>query len=270
MFVRDPKGYPRYRSTFESIPSFYNKHDVEFTLSAVNMSQIPFAIIIPALNEEKSLPDLLTALGNLNASEIIVVNDFSRDGTAQVAGDLGATVLDLANPLGAWGATQAGLRYALARQYPYVVTMDADGQHLSSEIVKLIDHCETSKANIVIGSCVARGSLMRHWAWRLLRYLSGLSIRDLTSGFRLYDHNAQRVGASLKASLLDYQDIGFLLQAKMAGLSISETPVEMRTRTQGASRVFRNWWVVAYYMAYSGLLGLSKRQLGTARERKPV
>lgn len=226
----------------------------------INMSHPSLAVVIPALNEESTLPQLVKSLESLRPAEIIVISDFSQDRTAQVAGELGATVLDLADPLGAWGATQAGLRYALSKNYPYIVTMDADGQHPASEIPKLIAHYETSRANIVIGSCVARGSLLRHWAWRLLRYLSGLAIRDLTSGFRLYDPNAQRVAASSKASLLDYQDIGLLLQASSAGLIISETPVEMLPREHGASRIFRNWWLVAYYMAYSGLLGLSKRQ----------
>jgi len=225
------------------------------------MSHPSLAIVIPALNEESTLPQLIKSLDSLKPAEIIVISDFSQDRTAQVARELGATVLDLADPLGAWGATQAGLRYALAKNYPYIVTMDADGQHLPSEIPKLIAHYEISKANIVIGSCVERGSLLRHCAWHLLRHLSGLPISDLTSGFRLYDRKAQRVAAASRASLLDYQDIGLLLQAGSAGLSISEASVEMLPREKGASRVFRNWRLVAYYMAYSGLLGFSKRRI---------
>lgn len=231
------------------------------------MSQLNLAIVIPALNEESTLPQLMKELATLKPAEIIVINDFSQDRTARVAAELGATVLNLADPLGAWGATQAGLRYACEKKFPLVVTMDADGQHLPGEIAKLINYQAVSGANIVVGSCVERGSPMRHWAWRILRCMSDLSVRDLTSGFRLYDHHAQQVATDTRASLLDYQDIGLLLLATSRGLSISETPVEMLPRRQGASRVFRSWWFVAYYMAYSGLLALSKRRPRTTNAR---
>lgn len=223
-----------------------------------NMPQKRFAIVIPALNEEIALPAVLKGLSLLDAAEVIVVDDFSDDSTASIARELGATVLALPDSLGAWGATQAGLRYAHEKQYPLVVCMDADGQHQPEDIAKLLDEHLKSGANIVIGSCVFRGSALRRIAWWVLRRFSGLQLNDLTSGFRLYDSWAQAVVVDAKASLLDYQDIGLLLMVSMAGLKITEVPVNMLPRQTGGSRVFRDWTSVIYYMTYSSLLGISK------------
>ena len=173
---------------------------------------------------------------------------------------LGATVLRLPEQLGAWAATQTGMRYAVRKGFDIAVTMDADGQHDSSDIRNLIAPLLSGEANVVIGACPQRGSLLRHLAWRWIRSLSGINLGDFTSGFRAYDRLAIRRAASWKATLLEYQDIGVLMLFQRHGLIISDVDVTMSERVSGHSRIFGDWGAVIYYMAYTFVLGLSKRQ----------
>lgn len=95
-----------------------------------------------------------------------------------------------------------------------------------------------------MASCVARGNLRRKLAWRVLRLLSGLQVADLTSGFRVYGLEAMRVVAGRDCTLLEYQDVGVLLQLHRRGLRIEELDVDMRPRCHGKSRIFRSWVAV--------------------------
>lgn len=189
-----------------------------------------------------------------------MIDDGSQDDTAVEAQSAGATVLFLPEQLGAWAATQTGMRYAVRKGFEVAVTMDADGQHDSSDIPNLIAPLLGGEANVVIGACPQRGSLLRRLAWRWIRYLSGINLGDFTSGFRAYDRLAIRRAASWKATLLEYQDIGVLMLFQRHGLVITDVQVTMSERVSGHSRIFGDWGAVIYYMAYTLVLGLSKRQ----------
>jgi len=161
--------------------------------------------------------------------------------------------------LGAWTATQTGIRYALARGYARVVTLDADGQHDPDDIPRLLDAYGSSpRPNVVIASFPARGSRLRHVAWSLLRTVGLLEIDDLTSGFRCYDLESIRLLAAKPATLLEFQDVGVLLLLRENGLRVEEVSVPMKERKTGKSRIFRSWANVLYYMAYSLVLCVSK------------
>lgn len=192
---------------------------------------------------------------------VLVVDDASRDLTAHVGKESGAIVLPLAVQLGAWGATQAGLRFAWRQGVEYVVTMDADGQHDAQHIPALMKALEATSADIAIGSCPARGSRLRKIAWVLLKAISGLRLEDVTSGFRVYNKRAIERLVSAEATMFEYQDVGVLVYLQSCGLKIIDVPVEMRPRQSGASRVFFSWRTVLYYMYYTLLLGLSKRRI---------
>lgn len=191
---------------------------------------------------------------------MIVIDDGSQDNTVVEAQSAGATVLRLPEQLGAWGAIQTGMRYAVRKGFDIAVTMDADGQHNSSDIPNLIAPLLAEEANVVVGACPQRGSPLRHLAWRWIRSLSGINLGDFTSGFRAYDRLAIRKAASWKATLLEYQDIGVLMLFQRHSLVITEVIVTMSERVSGHSRIFGDWGAVTYYMAYTFILGLSKRQ----------
>jgi glycosyltransferase involved in cell wall biosynthesis len=164
-------------------------------------------------------------------------------------------VLSPALAQGAWGAMQTGLRYALRRGYRHVVTMDADGQHEPAYIADLIAAGKIH--DVVIGAYPQRGSLLRKWAWRFFRQLTGFGIEDLTSGLRYYNAGACALLADEEATLLDYQDVGVLLLLRRAGFSICEVPVEMYPRKSGPSRIFSSWTTVGRYMLETTLLCLA-------------
>ena len=189
--------------------------------------------------------------------DIIVVDDASEDNTAQLAIENGAVVLPHVESQGAWLATQTGIRYARKNAYDIIVTMDADGQHRAADVGVLLSAAK-GNCDVVVGACVERGSFSRRVAWTLFKKLTGISIFDLTSGFRLYKKPAMDVLTSRQASLLEYQDMGVLLMLRSAGMIVKEVPVEMRLREAGISRIFSSWGKVGYYMFITLFLCLVK------------
>ncbi len=96
------------------------------------------AAVIPAYNEAKRVADVIKAV-KPQVDEVIVVDDGSRDGTADVARDAGASVLSHAENCGAGAATMTGIEAARQRGFDVVITIDADGQHDPTDIPRLID-----------------------------------------------------------------------------------------------------------------------------------
>lgn len=213
-------------------------------------------IVIPAKNEAATIGAMLANLQSAGWNDIVVIDDQSDDGTGAIARNAGAHVLQPVLPVGAWGGMQAGIRYGLSHGYQAVITMDADGQHEVDEIPTLL--AARAQSDVVIGSFPERASKLRRMAWHLFRQLAGFDLRDLTSGFRLYNRKAMAILASREASLLDYQDLGALLLVRRAGLQIEEVPVSMNVRSAGTSRIFHSWLSVARYMAATTLLCLAR------------
>jgi len=217
------------------------------------------AIVIPAFNEQETIREVIAEVQGACSYPIYVVDDASRDSTRIVARESGAVVLPLVNQLGAWGATQAGLRFALAKGHDAVVTMDADGQHDPAYIEQLLRPLNEGLSDVCIGSWPERGSKMRTIAWKLLRAASGMKIEDLTSGFRAYNTRALHLLSGWKATYLEFQDVGVLALLLQSGAQIMDTKTPMRDRQSGHSRIFQTWRIVIYYMFHSLLLGLTKR-----------
>jgi glycosyltransferase involved in cell wall biosynthesis len=216
------------------------------------------AVLIPALNEEKNIREVIQGIRKAITGKIVVIDDASSDSTVMVAREEGAKVLPLLLRLGAWGATRTGIRYANQHFFEIAVTMDADGQHLPGSIGALIDPILSNQADVVIGSCTERGSIPRKLSWLFFRKITGLDVRDLTSGFRAYNAAAMSTLMTADTALLDYQDIGVLLELNKAGFRILEVPVRMCPRSSGHSRVFSSWWDVFRYLVITLILCLSK------------
>ncbi len=215
-------------------------------------------IIIPAKNEAATIAEVIADIRGHFSGAVLVVNDASTDDTAAIAQRAGAHVLNLSFSLGAWGAMQTGLRYAQQHGYQIAITMDADGQHRADTLLNLLLPLEAQEADVIIGAFTERGSPARHFAWSLFRLLSGIRQADLTSGLRAYNRQAIVLLASSKATLLDYQDLGVLLLLYTEKLQIMETPIAMRARTDGKSRIFSSWWAVGKYMIYTATLCIAR------------
>jgi len=239
-------------------------------IAAEAESRLPWVttvILIPAYNEADVIAQVIRNIQQVGDFPIIVVDDASTDNTISEAQRAGATVIPLASQLGAWGATQTGLRYALRNGYHIAVCMDADGQHEATFLQQLLQPVVNGEADVAIGACTRRGSVLRHIAWAMMKQASGLSLDDVTSGFRVYNRDAIRELASWRATLLDYQDVGVLLLLQSKGLQIVDVPVEMQDRRNGKSRIFHSWMTVIYYMSHTLILGLTKRRRATKYKR---
>lgn len=216
-------------------------------------------IIIPALNEAESLPAVLAELREFPDIDIIVVDDGSTDNSLMLYQSLGIKVLPLKIRLGAWGATQTGLRYARKHGYEFAITMDGDGQHHANDIPKFIQAGQDyPDSDVIIGECIARGSRLRHIAWHYFRLITGLEITDITSGFRLYKKRAIKLLINRHATMLEYQDVGVLLMLRAAGIKKTEITISTKPRLHGKSHMFSTWVKVSYYMIVTTILAISK------------
>ncbi|MCU7375993.1 glycosyltransferase [Paucibacter sp. O1-1] len=160
--------------------------------------------------------------------------------------------------LGAWGAAQAGMRFALRNGYHSVITLDADGQHHPEQLPILFEAHASGNADVTIGTCPGRLSGAKRIAWAYFRLITGLHVTDFTSGLRIYGRRAIRVLASREASLIDYQDIGVLILLRRKALVIQETPTVMSPRRDGGSRIFSSWLTVARYMIATTVLSIAR------------
>jgi glycosyltransferase involved in cell wall biosynthesis len=217
-------------------------------------------VIVPAYNEERSLPGLLAELSSWAGDhrdlelEIAVVDDASRDRTAHVAREGGARVLRLCRNLGIGGAVQTGLRLAQREGFDCAVQMDGDGQHPPGELGKLIAALSRDpQPDIVIGSRYLDRVGFQSTFWRrvgiswlrfILGVLVGSKATDPTSGYRLYGPRALRLFTQSYPH--DYPEPEALVLAKAAQLQVLEVPVVMRERQGGQSSIVH--WRAPYYL----------------------
>ena len=202
--------------------------------------------IVPAWNESGAIGGVVDEIRQLDASiDVVVIDDFSTDDTADVAESRGATVLRLPFNVGIGGAVQTGIRYARDEGYEVAVRLDGDGQHAASEIPKILAPLEAGDADLVIGSrFVDPGGVYRPpfarrigigvFA-RLVSILGGQRVTDTTSGFVALD----RAGIELFASEFphDYPEVEATLVALRSGLRVTQVQVDMRERTTGSSSI---------------------------------
>lgn len=227
----------------------------------------PLAVVVPAHNEAATVGEVVCELVQLGFA-VIVVDDASSDATAAEARKAGANVVSLLENLGAWGATQCGMRRALDMGFRLVVTCDADKQHEPATVPELVTCWRQTGADVIIGSCVERVSGARKFAWSVFRTITGLPVRDLTSGLRLYSYAALTALASPQGTLVDYQDVGVLLLLRDLGMKVEECSVSMCTREYGHSRVFRNWFVVFEYMMLTMFLAVGGNRFTLGKGKK--
>ncbi|MBL8299084.1 MAG: glycosyltransferase family 2 protein [Rhodanobacteraceae bacterium] len=220
---------------------------------------------MPARNEQDTVGEVVRGVVAALGCSVIVINDASTDDTAAVAAAAGATVITLSFQLGAWGAIQAGMRYALRNGYERVITLDADGQHHPDQLPLLLRAHLDSAADVTIGTCPQRLSAAKRLAWAYFRLITGLQVTDFTSGLRIYGRRAIRSLASREASLIDYQDIGVLMLLRHKALRIAEAPTVMSARRSGGSRIFSSWFTVARYMIATTVLSIAR--VGAHRRR---
>ena len=117
------------------------------------MSNKTIFVIIPAYNEEETVGEVVEGLTKLDLNlKIIVVDDGSRDKTAEKAREAGAVVVRLLTNLGQWAALKTAFTISSLSGAEIVVTLDADGQHSPENLTTLISPVLKREADLVIGS----------------------------------------------------------------------------------------------------------------------
>ena len=215
-------------------------------------------IQIPCYNEAEILPHTLKALprrlAGIDEIEILIVDDGSLDGTAQVARQAGVQhVVQLNRHAGLAAGFAAGLEASLRSGADIIVNTDADNQYLADDIQHLIQPLLDKKADIVIGDrgvatqqqfSFIKRQLQRVGSW-VISEASGVDTPDATSGFRAFSRDA--AFQTLVLSEYSYT-LETLIQAGARRMAVTFVPVHTNPQTR-PSRLMKN---LPHYLAHSG------------------
>jgi dolichol-phosphate mannosyltransferase len=212
-------------------------------------------VIIPTYNEKENIERMVRKVFTLPvAFELLIVDDGSPDGTAQIVKNLQNEfgkklhLLERKGKLGLGTAYIAGFKYAIQHQFDYIFEMDCDFSHNPDDLVNLYNACAKDGADLSIGSRYVKGGkvvnwpidriLMSYFASLYVRMILWINIHDTTAGFKCYKRKV------LETINLDgIKFIGYAFQIEMkykvkkAGFKIKEVPITFTDRTAGESKM---------------------------------
>ncbi|MCB5245460.1 MAG: polyprenol monophosphomannose synthase [Candidatus Cloacimonadaceae bacterium] len=211
-------------------------------------------LIIPTYNEITNIKNVITAsLAQSPDLNILVIDDNSPDGTAKVVKELlekepRINLIERPKKLGLGSAYVQGFKYALKDDFDYILEMDADFSHNPADIPRLL--AAAKKYDVVIGSRYCQGVNIINWPFRRLlisyfaskyvRIITGMPIKDPTSGFKCFRRRVLEA-IDLDSILSD----GYAFQIEMnfrswvKGFKIHEIPIIFTERRNGVSKMSR-------------------------------
>ena len=207
-------------------------------------------VFIPAWNEEENLPAVLDDLhAELPEVDVLVVDDGSTDGSADVARAHGAEVLSLGMNRGLPIGIAAGYAWSREHGYAFCGRVDADGQHPAHELRKLLALVREDVCDVAVGSRFVSGegyepyrympSPARRFGTAVLRRGMRITLQrpfaDATSG--LYAVNAKALPILAEPFRTEAPEVEALLRLNAAGLRVEEVPVTMEERASGESKL---------------------------------
>jgi glycosyltransferase involved in cell wall biosynthesis len=228
-------------------------------------------VFVPAWNEEDNLPAVLDELRHgLPQADVLVVDDGSTDGTAEVARGQGAEVISFGANRGLPAVIAAGYGYALEQGYAFCGRVDADGQHPVAELARLVEHVREGASDVAVGSRFASGdgyaayryepSAARRFGTALLRRSMKVALRrpflDATSG--MYAANAKALPILAQPYTSEAPEVQALLRLEEAGMRVDEIPVDMRPRASGESKLQGKKAVLVVLTIVGTLLALDR------------
>ena len=208
------------------------------------------AILVPAYNEADNIAHVLDQMpaevGGVR-TEILVVDDGSRDGTGDVAAEHGALVARHVTNRGGGAALRTGYRLMVESGALIVVTLDADGQHLPSEMSRLVQPILDGEVDVAHGSRVLGHADRNHYARelgivffnRLVSFITRTHVTDSSNGYRAV---RTTVLPQLVLRQEQFHTSEFMIEAIKRGIPAKEIPITVEQRLHGHSKkpaVFR-------------------------------
>jgi dolichol-phosphate mannosyltransferase len=234
-------------------------------------------IVMPTYNEVASAPAIINSvLTEAPHIDLLIVDDGSLDGTVEAIRDSLSTsflervsFLERTQKTGLGAAYLAGFDWGYQRNYELLIEMDADGSHQSSDLIKLLSAFHHNQnVDLVLGSrWIPNGAVVdwpkhREYLSRTANMYAGLilksSVKDMTSGFRIY-----RASSLRKIDFRDIQSQGYCFQIEMTRKildingKVLEVPITFVERKYGSSKM--NWKIVLEAMVRVTLWGLTKK-----------
>lgn len=211
-------------------------------------------VIIPTYNEKENVEKMIRTVFSLSTPfEILIIEDNSPDGTAQIVKKLQSEFSELLHmierkgKLGLGTAYITGFKWALENQYDYIFEMDCDFSHNPRDLERLY-RSAVEGAEVAIGSRYISGInvinwplgrvLMSYLASVFVRVVTGMKIMDTTAGFKCY---RRIVLETLDLDKIKLKGYGFQIEMKFTawkfGFNIVEVPIVFTDREEGVSKM---------------------------------
>ncbi len=212
-------------------------------------------VIIPTYNEKENLEKMVRKVFSLSQSfHVLIVDDGSPDGTGAIVKELQKEFsgqLHLEERKGKLGLGTAyihGFKWALKRDYQFIFEMDCDFSHNPEDLMQLYNACTKNGGDLSIGSRYIKGVnvvnwpmgrvLMSYYASAYVRFITGMSIRDTTSGFKCY---TRKVLETIDLDKITFKGYAFQIEMKFKafkyGFNIIEVPIIFTDRQEGTSKM---------------------------------
>ena len=229
-------------------------------------------VIIPTYNEKENIEAIIRAtFDQEKAFDVLIVDDNSPDGTAKIVESLQAEFpnqLHIEKRTGKNGLGTAyihGFKWALAREYEYIIEMDADFSHNPNDLVRLYNACVVDGGDVAVGSRYSVGVnvvnwpmnrvLLSYFASKYVRFITGIPVNDTTAGFVCWN---RKVLETIKLDKIKFVGYAFQIEMKYKawkhGFSIKEVSVIFTDRTLGESNMSGG-------IVYEALFGVIKMRL---------
>jgi len=213
-------------------------------------------VIIPTYNEKENIELIIRAVFDLpKAFDILIVDDGSPDGTADIVKTLqkefpdSLNILERKGKLGLGTAYITGFNWSVDHKYDFVFEMDADFSHNPKDLIRLYQACSEDGGDVAIGSRYVNNVvnvvnwpmgrvLMSYFASVYVRLVTGMKIFDTTAGFKCY---RREVLETIELDKIQFKGYAFQIEMKFTswkcGFTIKEVPIIFSNRELGVSKM---------------------------------